>query len=110
MYLTICSVDIFYGKSFSLSISHWCQNKINASVGIIFSLMMPTVNLYILYRLSTSLICVLRGFTSKLRVWIVSYVMVTVIVSIILATGPMAHTMETSDLGIPFAKINYHSL
>ena len=114
--LTICSVDIFYGKSFSLSISHWRQSKINASVGILFfcatsmSLMLPTVNLYILYILSTSLTYVLRAFTSKLRIWIVSYLMVTVIVSIILATRPMAHPMENSDLGILFAKMNYHSM
>ena len=114
--LIICFADFFYGKSFSLSMSHWRQSKTNIFVGIIFfcanvmSLMLQNMNIYILYRLSTSLTWSMREFTLKLRVWIVSCLMVTVIVSIVLAMGPITNVTENSDLGIPLAKMNYQSV
>ena len=73
------------------------------------SLMLPNINIYVLYRLSTSLTWSLREFISKLRVCTVSYLMIMVSVSIILATDPTAYTMDNSDLGIPLAKMNIDS-
>ena len=113
--LIICVADVFYGKSFSLSTLHWRQSNTNMCVGIVFfcatcmSLMLPNINIYILYRLSTSLTWSLREFIGKLRVCTVSYLMMMISMSIILATDPTAYTMDNSDLGIPFAKINIDS-
>ena len=114
--LIICIADIFYGKSFALSMSHWRQSKTNIYVGVtllcttLMSMMLQNVNIYILYRLATSMAWKLQEFALKLRVWIASYLMVTIIVSIMLAMGPLAHATENSDLGITFAKMNYHSV
>ena len=114
--LSLCFVDIFYGMSFSLSKSHWRNSMGNSSLGILYfsatsvSLILPNINVYILYRLSTSLTWQLREFSSKLRVWLLSHVVVTVVVSIMLAADDMIHAEEKSDFGIPFAKMNYTSI
>ena len=74
------------------------------------SFILPNINVYILYRLSTSLTWLLWEFSSKLRVWLVSHLVITVVVSITLAADDMIHAEEKSDFGIPFAKMNYTSI
>ena len=114
--LSLCFVDTFYGMSFSLSKSHWRNSMGNSSLGILYfsassvNLILPNISVYILYRLSTSLTWHLREFSSKLRVWLLSHLVVTVVVSIILATDDMIHVKEKSDFGIPFAKMSYNTI